>query len=144
MNQYTEMKQRQQQEYNALPLGFAFDRKQFAEMMHGWGLDPERDIKKICSIGAGGYIQKKDVELLRQTSARHRAEKVEAIAQDKTGTAFIFQMFYCELANHEYGYTGDEEDTLDALGYTLEQVQADKRLLKGFERACKEIIRREG
>ena len=65
MNQYQEMRDRQQQEFNALPLGFAFGQKQFNEMMRGWGLHPERDVKKICSIGAGGYIQKKDVELLR-------------------------------------------------------------------------------
>ena len=59
MNEYLELRDRQQQEFNALPLGFAFDQKQFKEMMQGWGLHPERDTKKICPIGAGGYIQKR-------------------------------------------------------------------------------------
>ena len=63
MNTYQEMQLRQQQEFNTLPLGFAFNKDQFDKMMRGWGLHPERDVKKICSIGAGGYIQKKDVEL---------------------------------------------------------------------------------
>lgn len=143
MNEYQEMRNRQQQEFNALPLGFAFDQRQFDGMMRSWGLHPERDVKKICSIGAGGYIQKKDVELLRQTSIRHKQELAAAIEADMTGDGFIFQMFYCELKNHEYGYTGDANDTLDTLNYTMEQVQSDQRLRKGFERACKKIMEEE-
>lgn len=143
MNEYQEMRNRQQLEFNALPLGFAFRQKQFDEMMQGWGLHPERDIEKICSIGNGGYIQKKDVALLRQTSAQHSQELAAAIKADKTGNGFIFQMFYWELVNHEYGYTRQAEEALDALGYTLEQVQADQRLCRGFERACKKIMKED-
>ena len=143
MNQYQEMRDRQQKEFNALPLGFAFARKQFNEMMRGWGLHPERDVKKVCAIGAGGYIQKKDVDVLLQTNTWHKQELAAAIKADTTGDGFIFQMFCYELANHEYGYTGDAEDALDALGYTLEQVQADQCLRKGFERACRKIMREE-
>ena len=66
MNTYQEMQLRQQQEFNTLPLGFAFNKDQFDKMMRGWGLHPERDVNNICSIGNGGYIQKKDVELLLQ------------------------------------------------------------------------------
>ena len=40
-NRYTGLRQRQQQEVNALPIGFAFSDRQFEEMMRGWGLDPE-------------------------------------------------------------------------------------------------------
>ena len=62
MNKYKELRDRQQAEVNALPLGFAFSNRQFDEMMRGWGLDPEKDLDKIVSIGAGGYIQKKGTE----------------------------------------------------------------------------------
>ena len=143
MNHYEELRQRQQQEVNALPLGFAFSRKQFDEMMKAWGLHPERDRKEICSIGGGGYVQKKDYTLLHQTMNRHEEELAAAIAADRNGNEFIYQMFLCELDNHEFGYTGDAERTLDALGYTMEQVTADKRLWKGFERACKQIMGRQ-
>lgn len=44
-------------------------------------------------------------------------------------------MFLAELSDHEYGYTGNSEETLDALGYTWAQVQEDPRLLRGFEKA---------
>ena len=143
MNEYQEMRGRQQQEFNALPLGFAFSPKQFDQMMRGWGLHPDRDVKKICSIGAGGYIQKKDVDVLLQTNTRHKQELAAAISADTTGDGFIFQMFYCELKNHEYGYTWDADDTLDALDYTLEQVQSDQRLHNGFVQACKKIMEEE-
>lgn len=141
-NRYAELRQRQQEEFNALPLGFAFSGKQFREMMEGWGLDPDKDTDKIYSIGAGGYVQKKDAELLHQTRKRHDEELAAAIAEDKTGDGFIYEMFRCELADHEYGYTGDVEDTLDALAYTAEDIQADKRLAHGLERACKAIMGR--
>jgi len=139
MNKYAELRQRQQEEFNALPLGFAFSQKQFDEMMRGWGLDPEKDTGKIYSIGAGGYVQKKDADLLHQTRERHDAELAAAIEADKTGDGFIDEMFLYELDNHEYGYTGESEDTLDALCLTAQEVAADKRLLRGFEKAQKEI-----
>ena len=143
MNKYSELRQRQQQEFNALPLGFAFSQKQFGEMMEEWGLDPEKDLDKIYRLPGGGYVQKKDADLLHQTTERHSAEMAAAIAEDKTGEGFIYEMFFCELDNHEYGYTGDSENTLYALGYTMRQVMADKRLLRGFEKACRAILERE-
>ena len=142
MNRYGEMRNRQQKEFDALPLGFAFSKRQFAEVMQQWGLDPETDIDKIQSIGFGGFIQKKDAGLLHQTRNRHDTELEAAIAGDKTGDGFIYEMFLCELDNHEYGYTRDADGALDALCYTMEEVQADERLLRGFLKACKEITGR--
>lgn len=144
MNKYAELRNRQQEEFNALPLGFAFGGKQFEEMMKKWGLDPEKDLDKIYSVGYGGYIQKKDAELLHKTRERHDAEMEAAIEADKTGEGFIYQMFLYELDNHEYGYTGDTEDTLDALGYTAEEVLGNPRLKRGIEKAVTEIRKREG
>ena len=144
MNRYAELRKRQQEEFNALPLGFAFSQKQFNEMMEGWGLDPEKDLDKILSIPAGGYVQKKDADLLHQTVERHDTEMAAAISEDKTGEGFIYEMFLYELDNHEYGYTRDTEDTLDALGYTAEQVLGDPRLKHGIEKAVTKICKREG
>jgi hypothetical protein len=142
-NKYAELRQKQQEEFNALPLGFAFGNKQFDEMMKKWGLDPEKDLDKIYSIGYGGYVQKKDADLLHKTRARHDAEMQAAIAGDTTGEGFIYEMFLYELDNHEYGYTGDMEDTLDALGYTAAEVLGEPRLKRGIEKAVTEIHGRE-
>lgn len=140
MNRYRELMNKQQEEANALPLGFAFSNKQFAEMMQGWGLTIE-DTDKILRLPGGGFIQKKDSDKLHETLDRHDAELKSAIAGDADGTGFIYEMFLCELDDHEFGYTGDAEDALDALGYTVEQVYADERLHRGFSKAVKKIRR---
>ncbi len=144
MNRYAELRKRQQDEFNAVPLGFAFGDEQFENMMKKWGLDPDKDLDKIYSVGFGGYIQKKDAELLHETRTRHDAEMEAAIKADKTGEEFIYEMFLYELDNHEFGYTGDTEDTLDALGYTAKEVLSNPRLKRGLEKAVKEIMEREG
>lgn len=112
-------------------------------MMRKWGLDPEKDLDKIYSIGYGGYIQKKDADLLHKTRVRHDAEMQAAIAGDATGEGFIYEMFLYELDNHEYGYTWDTEDTLDALGYTAAEVLGEPRLKRGIEKAVTEIRGRD-
>lgn len=143
MNRYAELRERQQAEFNKLPLGFAFSDKQFGEMMQRWGLDPEKDLDKITRIPYGGFIQKKDLDLFHETVERHGAEMKAAIEADETGEGFIYEMFLYELDNHEYGYTGDTEDTLDALGYTAEEVIGNPRLKRGIEKAATEIHRRD-
>lgn len=143
MNRYSELRRRQQEEVSALPIRFAFGDKQFREMMEGWGLDPEKDLDKIYRAGGtGGFFKKTDEQLIRDTFSRHEAEREAAIAEDKTGEGFIYEMFLYELYNHEYGYTMDTEDTLDALGYTADEVLADPRLKRGIEKAVTEICKR--
>lgn len=140
MNKYAQMRKRQQEEFNALPLGFAFSNEQFEKMMIGWGLDPKKDIDKIFRIPGSGFVQKKDRALLHDTLNRHDAEMQAAIKEDKTGDGFIYEMFLYELNNHEYGYTRDAEETLDALGYTFEQLETDRKLAHGFKKAQKRIM----
>ncbi len=143
MNAYAELKARQQQEFNALPLGFAFNDKQFTEMMVKWSLDPDKDIDKILSIGFGGFVQKKDADKLHEVRERHDLEMSEAIAADKTGEGFVADMFYEELLNHEYGYTREFDETLDALGFTARQVVDTPNLKRGLEKAVERIEREE-
>lgn len=63
----------------------------------------------------------------------------EAIAADPDGTGFVYEMFLYEMDNHEYGYTGDLEDTLDALGMTIEEIAASEKLMAGLEKAKKVV-----
>lgn len=142
MNKYRELRDRQQKEFNSLPLGWAFNQQQFDEMMAGWGLDPKKDLDKIVRIPGGGFVQKKDRELLHQTLKKADEEMQAAIAEDKTGEGFIADMFQEELENHEYSYTRDTTDALEALGYTAEEVVADPRLNKGICLAHQRIVGR--
>lgn len=87
-------------------------------------------------IGGGGIIRKTDAEAMRAMFDRHRRELQEAIAADKTGEGFIYDMFYTELANHEYSYTGDVTDAVNACGLTVEQLNANPALIKGLKKAA--------
>lgn len=141
MNQYQILNARHQSEVDAFPFMFAFSQKQFDEGMARLGLEPT-DTDKILSIGGGGYIRKSDRDALHELLNRHAAETQAAIDADETGEGFVRDMFVYELDNHEYGYTGDLSDTLDALGLTLEEVKADPKLKHGLQEACKIIRRR--
>ena len=143
MNKYRELQEKQQQESNSFPYMFAFDQKQFDESMRGLGLDP-KDTDKIISIGYGGYIRKTDKDALLSMRVKHNKEVKDAIAADKDGTGYIFDMFEYELANHEYCITWDLDDTLSALGLTMDQVNSDPRMVKALRRAHKETREKEG
>lgn len=133
------MRNRQQQEVNALPIRFAFSQEQFREIMKEWGLRPKMDLDKIARIPFGGFIQKKDAPLMHETFAWHHRELQAAIDADPTGEGFIKDMFFSELENHEYSYTGTVEDALDSLGVSFEDVAANPRLARGLNLAAKEI-----
>ena len=127
---YTELKAKHQAEVSAFPLGFAFNQKQFDEMMIKWGLKPT-DIREILSIGGGGYVRKDDADAMKEMFARHEAEHKSAMQDDE----YLFTMFNYELANHEYSYTGELDDTLDALGLTIDEINADPKMADALKRA---------
>lgn len=137
-NQYQEMRNHQQAEVNAFPMFFAFNKQQFAEGMRKLGLSPS-DTRQVCSIFGGGYCRKSDVAKLNEMFTRHRKELEDAIAGDKTGQGFICDMFLQELENHEYSYTGDVQETLDALGITTQYMEAVPQLLDGLALACERL-----
>lgn len=141
MNQYADLKRRQQEEFDAFPMQYAFSNQQFAEGMAALGLTPA-DTDKIYKAPGNGFYRREDGPRLKEMMDRFGRELREAIAGDQTGDGFIYEMFLCELENHEYGYTGDPEEAFDALGYTWRQVQEDARLLNGFAKAHDKIMRK--
>lgn len=136
MNAYAELKERQQKEVNAFPLGFAFSNQQFKNMMGKWGLT-EDDTDKIYSIGSGGFVRKCDADAMHEMFERHAKEHTDAIKADTTGEGYIYQMFAYELSNHEYDYTGELQDTLDALNITDEDLEKNEALRNGLKKALR-------
>jgi hypothetical protein len=131
-NPYATLREKHQREMNAFPLGFAFNKKQFVEMMKKWGLSPD-DTDKICHVGMGSYVRKSDADAFHKMIDRHEKEREEAIRENKDD--YLYHMFNYELANHEYSYTGELDDTLDALGLTMEEINADARMVDALRRA---------
>ena len=68
---------------------------------------------------------------------RHKREMKAAIDADTTGEGFISDMFDYELSNHEYCYTGDLTNTLQALGLTKDDINASAKLKHGLQKAIK-------
>jgi len=137
MNAYRVMKDRQQAEFNAFPIFFAFSNAQFNAAMKAWGLDPDDTNQIYCLGSTGGYYRRSDAPAFHEMTARHDEEFANAIAADKTGNGFIYDMFMYELGNHEYSYTGEINATLDALDLTADDFEKNPALRHGLEKACK-------
>lgn len=134
MSTYAQLTAKHQKEVDNFPFMFAFGKEQFAKAMAEKGLSPT-DYDKIYDIGGGGFILRTDAPAMEEMFARHKAERKEARKADK----HLFEMFKYELNNHEYIYTGSSEDTLQALGLTLEEVQADPAMFKAYKKAIASI-----
>lgn len=143
-NAYVALQKRHQKEVDEFPIYFAFGNEQFDELVNRLNLSKDKDSenyfgKRLVKAFAGGLVLKEDATRLVDMLKRHKAEMNEQIAADKTGKGFIYQMFRYELNNHEYGYTGETEDTLEALGFSEEEIDADPRLSLGLELARRSI-----
>ena len=138
-NKYDEIKEKHQKRVNEFPLMFAFNQEQFENGMKKWGLEPN-DTDKIYSIGGGGFIRKADLEAYNKLWNDIRKEHNELIKADKTGEGYIKDMFVSELENHEYAYTYELDDTLDALELTIEDIENNSALKHGLEIAIKKVL----
>lgn len=138
MNAYAEMQKRHQEEVNALPIYWAFTGERFDEILKELGLT-RNDTDKLCRAPGGGFCLASDAKMIADTLIRHRKELEAAIEADATGDDFIKDMFMYELRNHEYTYTCEVEEAVEACGFTMEQVENDERLLHGLEVAAKKL-----
>lgn len=137
VNEYQALMEKQQEEFNKFPIKFAYNDKQFKESMNELGLT-ENDTDKVVATSAGGFMRKTDVDEYVRLGNKFAKELEDAIENDKTGRGFVKDMFAYELANHEYAYTRDLTDTLEVLGYTIEEINQNPKLLKGLKLALDE------
>lgn len=130
MNKYYAMKQRHEKEINSFPMFSAFNEKQFARGMKKLGLE-EKDTDKIYHNGYGGFYRKTDSDKLFDMLNKLDAELQESMKDPD----FAFQAFDYELANHEYNYTMDHSDALEALGLTEQEIRENPMLAEALKKA---------
>lgn len=135
MKNYSELKERQQKEINNFNFGFAFDNKQFKDMMNKWGLD-ENDTNKIVRVFSGTYILKSDKTKLDNLFRRHDDELKKAMQDDE----FLQSAFEYEMSNHEYIITYNDVDVISSLGLSLKDFENDNRLLENYKIAKDKYI----
>lgn len=133
MNLYKNLKDRHAKEFNEFPMFFAYSMAQFDAGMSKLGLDPSEKNKIYC-LGGGGYYRKVDSERLKELLARHSEDMENNMANSDD---FLYDMFYYELGNHEYVYTGSTIPTLEVLGITQEEVNASVRMSQALSKACR-------
>ena len=146
MNRYNEMKARHQQTFSEWTPGkmfFAFSKGQLADGMRELGLDPEKGLSEICALPAGGFCRKESAKEFKAMFAGFDKELHDAIEADQTGEGFIYDMFYSELTNHEFSYTGRAEDALEALGIDPAELDNNKALAHGLALAMQDADRNE-
>ena len=136
METYFQMKERQQKEMDAFPLGAAFSRVQFKEMMEGWGLTTD-DTDKILSVGAGCFIQKKDKAAFLSMFSRFDKEKEQGFKDDE----FLYSAFRYEFDNHECYYTGNPSPALRSLGFSRKKIETNERLNRIYKLAWKDGLK---
>lgn len=109
-----EMEKAHRDDWGKFPIVWAFSDKQFDEgAKRLWNFErsnPE-EIRKIVSIGAGGYILSEDVEAYKSLCKQQNAEE-RAFAKDLKS---LVSVILSAMDNHEYSYTRDKEDTMFAL-----------------------------
>lgn len=101
---YKEYKAKRQQEFNELPIKFAFSNAQFKEIMEEWNLTA-KDTDKIYKFPGGGFYRKCDAELIR--AYFNKRDELEDLMKDYK---FRVSAFRYEMDNHEYSinyYQGD-------------------------------------
>jgi hypothetical protein len=132
MNTYKLLQEQHQKNWNEFPIFYAFNQEQFNEGIKKIGLNPE-DTDKIYSLRTGGFYKKSDSKRLKEMLAKHEPERQEALKHEQ----YVYEMFMYELSNHEYSYTYELDDTLDALGLTMKEINKNPILKNGLEKAIK-------
>ena len=143
-NNYQEMKNAHQTELNTFPLGFSFNDAQFKDMMLKWNLDPEKDIDKITHLKASdgtwiGYIRINDLKAFNEMFDRFSKEE----ELFKKNYKKLVEMLVYEMGNHEYCITYNLTETLEACGYSMQDLKTNKTLQKAVNEARREYLRRE-
>ena len=119
---YQQYKQERQEEFDALPIFFAFGQQQFREQMEKRGLT-EEDTDKIYRFGdTGGFYLKSDAGVIKEFF--ERPDKLPKLMKNYN---FAKGAIYYEMCNHEYGINWQRNwDVLNCFSSTeLEYLEDD-------------------
>lgn len=106
---------------------FAFSDKQFEEGLKKMGLTHD-DLNKLSKYYGGGFILKSSIKEHDKIAKQcHKAER-KYLSKFKN----LVSALEYEMHNHECGYTGRYSEGLNALGYSLEDLQKNKKLLRAY------------
>lgn len=113
---YTELKRKHAEEMNNFEgIFYAFNNEQFKKGIDKVGATQDN---KVVSLGAGGYILKSKLAAFKEMFKRHEQE-MKKLRQDRKK---LLDSLVYELNNHDYSYTGETTDALEALGVSADEL----------------------
>lgn len=144
MNCYEKLKHELQERYNQFAstdnnIVCFFSKEQFNKVLEKTGLTEDEFVDKYCHLMSGAYVRKDKSEELDKLWKTNEQSIEDAINNDPDGKHFVKDMFSYEMSNHEYSYTRDLTDTLDALGYSADEINNNPKLQAGLQAALDEV-----
>lgn len=134
-DEYEKTNRKAYDKFNKGKIFYAFNLEQLKEGMESIGLNL-KETKKVAYLGAGVYIRADEIQNYKKfIYKQHREFKDNMQFYDYAKSAFK-----SELANHEYCYTMDPYDAINALGYTSDEINNEPLLSKALNAAKKELL----
>ena len=136
---YKVYKENRQNDFNKLPIYWAFGELQFQELLKKLNLkDTPEDLKKLVNIGCGGLMLKSNLHLLKEHNQTYSNNILKFwLTQNYK---FAYSALKYEMANHEYYYTYDITDTLSSLGITFDDIENNAYLKMAYLKAKSDYI----
>ena len=129
-----------QEDFNKLPIYWAFGETQFKELLQKLNLkDTPEDLEKLVNVGYGGIMRKCDLFLLECHNNTFSSETLKFWLTHNF--KFAYTAFMYEMNNHEFGYTYEIEDTFNALGINFEDIDKNALLRLAYLRAKKGYLK---
>lgn len=94
---YEQYRSRHQDDFNKLPIFWAFGREQFEKALAERGIKPEEASERVVSVGSGGLCLKEDVPIIK--AWMNQPDELAELMKDYT---FAEDAIYYEMCNHEY------------------------------------------
>lgn len=138
---YEEYKEKQQKTYNALPIGYAYNKEEFKAMMKKLKVKTSKELLYNGEV----YYRKEDAELIHKT-LQHLAKEHEKLLQDYD---FAYEAFMYEMANIEYQLDPEKGNACEAIGLrydwdndTCPAFKTNPALAKAFKQAEQDYLKK--
>ena len=116
---YDALQKAHQEDISNFPILWLFGKKSDAELAEAISKIGAKSVDELVGIGGGGYIHKEKKEDFLTMMQNHGEER-NKFSSNKNN---LVEVIFSEMCNHEYAYTQDPEDTLNALGKTYKDLQ---------------------
>ena len=133
---YDALQKAHQEDISNFPILWLFGKKSDAELAEAISKIGAKSVDELVGIGGGGYIHREKKERFLTMVQNHGGERNKFSSNQNN----LVEVIFSEMCDHEYNYTQDPEDTLNALGKTYQDLQ-DPNFKKAWKQAEKKCLK---